>query len=374
MKFSLIGPVWPYRGGISHNSAIVSKALINAGHEVRIVSFRRQYPQWLYPGRTDQDNSQNPLKADADYILDPFSPRSWKKAADVVHSFEPNLVMIQWWTFFWSIPYAWISRYLRRRGDKVVYLLHNVTPHESHPLGRSLTHLALSSAQGYLVFSEFEKQKLHALLPGKRVVLSHLPVYALNQGRNFSKEEARRVLNLPIEGPILLFFGFVRPYKGLDFLISALAALKENGMRPYLAVVGEFWKDKQQYLEQIASAGIQDQVRIDDRYVPNEEADMWFTAGDVLVAPYTHGVTQSAVASMACGYGMPIIATTHVAEGLVVEGYRSIQVVPPDDVKALAEELTKFINSYTRQENIAPQDTFNDDHLIQAILELVRQA
>ncbi|HSB66621.1 MAG TPA: glycosyltransferase [Anaerolineales bacterium] len=372
MRFILIGPVWPYRGGISHNTAIVSKAVTNAGHDIRLISFRRQYPQWLYPGQTDQDNSRNPIKANAEYILDPFSPKSWKKAADVALSFKPNLVMIQWWTFFWSIPFAWISRYLLRRGTKVVYLIHNVTPHESHPFDRLLTHLALSPAQGYLVFSDFEKQKLHTLLPGKRIVLSHLPVYSFNQGGHRSKAEARSELNLPKDGPILLFFGFVRPYKGLDILIKALAKLKQEAITPYLSIVGEFWKDKQKYLEQIAMAGIQDQIRIEDRYVPNEEADLWFTAADVLVAPYTHGVTQSAVASIAVGYGTPMIVTTHVAEGLEQVGYPWIQVVPSDDIGALARELTNFLSSYSAEKNPIQDSQGNDSDLVQAILELAQ--
>ena len=370
MKFCLIGPVWPYRGGISHNSAIVVNALARAGHAVQLISFHRQYPQWLYPGRTDRDNSQNPLKAEAEFILDPFLPWTWNEAIDQALLFKPDLVMIQWWTFFWAIPFAWISRTIARRGVKVAYLIHNVTPHEAHPLARILTRLALAPAQDYVVFSEFEEQKLHALLPGKRVILTHLPVYSFAQAGDISKEEARRALNLPIDRPILLFFGFVRPYKGLDILLNTLASLKAQGITPYLAIVGEFWKDKTDYIKIIERAGLGDQVRIEDRYVPNEEADLWFRGADLLVAPYTHGVTQSAVAPMAAGYGMPMIVTTHVAEGLEPVTHQSIQVVPPDDIEALEFEITKFVRNYSKVEN-TPDSVVNAElDLIQAIYKL----
>jgi glycosyltransferase involved in cell wall biosynthesis len=372
LKFCIVGPVWPFRGGISHHSAILSKALTNEGHEVKIITFKRQYPQWLYPGRTDQDNSKNPIKASAEYILDPFSPFSWRKAATRALLFKPDLVMIQWWTFFWSVPFAWMSRYLHQRGVRVAYLIHNVSSHEAHPLDRFFSHLAWSGVPYFLVFSEFEKHRLHKLLPGKRVVLTHLPVYAFSNDEQLSKSEARRILNLPQEETMLLFFGFVRPYKGLDVLLKALANLKQKGIYPYLAIVGEFWKDKQSYLDSITRSGIGEQVRIEDRYVPNEEADLWFRGADLLVAPYTHGVTQSAVASLALGYNMPMIVTTQVAGGLEPGRHPAIQVVPPDDAEALENEIAAFIRLNKKKDNYVKPEPAIGNSITGAILELTR--
>ena len=371
MKFCLIGPVWPYRGGISHNSAILSKELTGEGHEICIISFRRQYPQWLYPGSTDQDSSRIPLKAPADYILDPISPLSWKKATQHALSFEPNLVMIQWWTFFWAIPFAWISRYFQRKGIRVAYLVHNVTSHETHPLDRIFTRMALSAAQDFLVFSDIEKQKLQKLLPKKRIVLAHLPLYSFENSEQHTKVSARNVLNLPDTGVILLFFGFVRPYKGLDILLRALVKLKLNGITPYLAIVGEFWKDKRYYLEFIAKSGIQDQIRIEDRYVPNEEAALWFKAADALIAPYTEGVTQSAVASLALGYGMPIIVTTHVAQGLESIKNQIVRVVPPDNIEMLEGQISQLINDLPTIKHTTKVEDGKSNSITQVILKLV---
>jgi glycosyltransferase involved in cell wall biosynthesis len=370
VRFCLIGPVWPYRGGISHNSAIVAEELINQGHDILLISFRKQYPQWLYPGRTDQDNSQNPLKTPAQYVLDPFLPWTWKKGTDLVLAYKPDLVIIQWWTIFWSIPFAYTSRYLRNHGVRVVYMIHNVSSHEKNILDRFFTRLALSTVQDLLVFSEIENQKIQKLMPEKRVTLSHLPLYSFGSLSNPSKASARNSLKLPNNETILLFFGIIRPYKGLSILLEAMGRLKEKGITPYLAIVGEFWKDKQYYLRLIKQTGIQEQVRIEDRYVPNEEADSWFRAADVLIAPYTHGVTQSAVASLGLGYGMPMIVTTQVAEGLEKSDRYTPYIVPPDDIEALAIIISNFINSYTRIENTPNIDLPGTNQITKSLLEL----
>lgn len=374
MRFCLVGPVWPYRGGISHNSAIVAEELITQGHDILLISFRKQYPQWLYPGRSDQDNSQNPLKTPAQYVLEPFSPWTWKKGTDLILAYKPYLVIIQWWTYFWSIPFTYISRRLRAHGVRVVFMIHNVSSHENQILDRFFTQLALSTAQEFIVFSENENQKILKLMPGKRVVLTHLPKYSFENRSDPTKATARKSLNLPLDATILLFFGIIRPYKGLSSLLKAMGRLKEKDIVPYLTVVGEFWKDKQYYLRLIKQAGIQEQVRIEDRYVPNEEADLWFRAADVLIAPYTQGVTQSAVASLALGYGMPIIVTTQVAEGIEKSDQNAIYIVPPDDIEALAIEIARFINGYTRSENTPKIKLTSSNQITRSLLELTEQS
>jgi glycosyltransferase involved in cell wall biosynthesis len=374
VKFCLIGPVWPYRGGISHNTAIVANALINDGHEILVISFQRQYPRWLYPGRSDQDNSHNPIKTPAEYILDPFSPWTWKKAADRVLSYKPDLVAIQWWTFFWSIPFAYITIHIQAHCIRTIFMVHNVSSHESHLMDKLLTRLALSSAKDFLVYSEPEKQKLQKLIPGKRVILSHLPIYSFDNLNQMPKDSARKFLNLPDKETIILFFGFVRPYKGLSILLKALGNLNKKGITPHLAIVGEFWKDKQYYLELISQTGIQAQIHMQDRYVPNEEADLWFKASDILIAPYIQGVTQSAVASLAMGYGIPMIISTQVAEGLEKIDHHTIRVIPPDDIDALENEILKFMKSINKTENIFHVKDSNLSQITKSLLEFVKNS
>ncbi len=369
MRVCLIGPVWPYRGGIAHNSAIIAQSVISSGNEISILSFQRQYPKWLYPGQTDRDNSSFPLKTKAEYVLDPFSPISWKKTADIALSRQPDLVLLQWWTFFWGIPFAYITRYIDSRGVRIAYSIHNVTSHERYALDRFFTRISLSPAKFFLVYSESEKQKLLQLFPKKHLVLTKLPIYAFTGSENLQKKTARKSLNVPLSEIVLLFFGFIRPYKGLDLLLEALSKLRGKGITPYLAIVGEFWSDKRLYQDMIIRYDLQNQIRIEDRYVPNEEADLWFRAADVLIAPYTKGVTQSAVASLALGYGIPMIVTKQVAEGLQGSIDEGIYTIPPDDAEALALEILNFIkNNKMNDENIPV--TSCDDQLMQALSEL----
>jgi glycosyltransferase involved in cell wall biosynthesis len=151
-------------------------------------------------------------------------------------------------------------------------------------------------------------------------------------------------LNLPADGPILLFFGFVRPYKGLGVLLQALGMLRQQGIRPYLAIAGEFWHDKQTYLEQIEELGLGQQVRIEDRYIPNEELKVWFAAADAAVAPYIEGTTQSAVASLLLGFGLPLILSEQVAGGVNPANLRHSIIVPSGDAAALAQGIQRFID------------------------------
>jgi glycosyltransferase involved in cell wall biosynthesis len=348
-RITLVGPVWPYRGGIALHTTLTARTLRQAGYPLQMISFRRQYPKWLYPGATDRDQSQQAIKTEAEYLLDPLSPVSWVRTAQAVAASQPDLTAIEWWTTFWSLPYAILTRLLRRKGCRIAYIIHNVLPHETRPWDRWLAQLALSPAQAFLVHTEAEKKRLLALLPGRKVVVAPLPVAGIFSGTGPTRAEARRALNLPIEGPILLFFGFVRPYKGLGVLLQALGVLRRQGARPYLAIAGEFWHDKPAYLQQIEDLGLGEQVRIEDRYIPNEELALWFAAADAAVAPYVEGTTQSAVASLAMGYGLPLILSEQVAQGVREANLRDLIVTPTGDAAALAKAIQELIGRLPNQ-------------------------
>jgi glycosyltransferase involved in cell wall biosynthesis len=348
-RITLIGPVWPYRGGIALHTALTAKTLRERGYPVKVISFRRQYPQWLYPGATDKDQSQEAIKTEAEYLLDPLSPATWIHTVKVIGAIKPDLVAIQWWTTFWSLPYAVLTRLLTRMGCRVVYVIHNVLPHETRPWDRWLARLALSPAQAYIVHTEEEKQRLLGLLPRGEIHITPLPVWRIFPENEMTPTEARLALDLPATGPLLLFFGFVRPYKGLGVLLEALGILRQQGIRPYLAIAGEFWHDKESYLEQIEQMNLSDQVRIEDRYIPNEELRLWFSAADAAVAPYIEGTTQSAVASLILGFGLPLILSEQVAQGVSEANLRNSTIVPSGDATALAQAIAGFIDGKTSQ-------------------------
>ena len=313
MKITMIGPVYPYRGGIAHYTTTLSKKLMAAGHTVQTISFKRQYPAWLYPGESDKDPSTLHEQVPALYTLDPLYFWTWGRAARQIQAFQPDLVIIQWWTTFWAPAYGVLARWLKRLGLRVVVLIHNVMPHETRFWDRWLCRFALSPADQYIAQAEREASRLHTLLPGAKITVTPLPVYNMLAGGALSPVEARAKLGLPADDPIVLFFGIVRPYKGLRYLLQAFQILKGKGNHAQLLVAGEFWEPIGEYQQMIERLGIADRVHITNRYIPNEEIPIFFSAADLFAAPYVDG-TQSASAKLALGFGLPMVLTRCIVD------------------------------------------------------------
>jgi glycosyltransferase involved in cell wall biosynthesis len=342
MRISVIGPVYPYRGGIAHFTAQLLRVVSDHGHSVQTISFKRQYPGWLYPGASDKDPSPPSLPVAAEYLLDPFYPWTWQRAIQRILQHRPELVIIQWWTTFWAPAYLWLGIALRKKGLKVVFLIHNVLPHEQRVFDPVLARLALRTGSAFITQTEREKERLLNLLPGCSAVVCPHPGYFLLQEQKISRQEARHRLGYPLDHYLLLFFGIIRPYKGLRYLIEALAIMKNSNLQPNLLVAGEVWEGKEEYLALIRELGLEEQIRLEDRYVPDEEAAMMFSAADLLVVPYVEG-TQSAVAGMGLGFGLPMVVTEVVAGGIAAENQANLRVVPMADAAALADAIRQAL-------------------------------
>ncbi len=239
---------------------------------------------------------------------------------------------------------------LRWKKIKVGYIIHNVLPHEQHFFDPWLAKLALSKGNVFLAQTEREKQKLLKLLPRSEVVVSNLPTYTFLTNQQISKEEARNKIGIPLKRPLILFFGIVRAYKGLKYLIDSMDLMKRENLKnqPFLLVAGEIWEDKSLFQEQIERLDLKDCVRLDDRYVPDEEAAIIFSAADMLVAPYIDG-TQSAAVGLALGFGLPLVVTEIVAGGIAAEKKQNIQVVKAGDADAISQAIQKTIsNTWTK--------------------------
>jgi len=338
MRVTVIGPVYPYRGGIAHYTAQLARALEAAGHTVHTISFKRQYPAWLYPGVSDRDPSQDALRVEAEFLLDPLYPWTWAQTKRFIEHQPPDLVVIQWWTTFWAPAFACLASALRRKGILVVFIIHNVMPHEARFFDRPMARLALQQGSAFVAQTGRERERLLALLPGRLVVLCTHPVYSVLAGKCIPRGEARRKLGLADDTPVLLFFGIVRAYKGLKILLESLAQLGEAEQSPILLVAGEIWEDKDGYRQLINQLGLEKRVRLEDRYVPDEEAALMFSAADMLVAPYVGG-TQSGAVGMALGCGLPMVVSEVVAAGIAPENLKNVQIFPSGDVNALVEAI-----------------------------------
>ncbi len=346
MKFAVVGPTYPFRGGIAHYSTFLVRHLRAAGHITKFYSFTRQYPRWLFPGKTDRDPSRTPIKVDCEYVLDPINPLSWWRLCRKVAAEAPDLLILQWWVPYWTPCLTAISLFIKRRTNiPIVFICHNVVPHEGGgALDRRLALTVLRHGDAFIVHSEQDRHRLQALLPGTFILKAQLPTYVelTHQTLRPSHDDLRRSLGLPDGVPVLLFFGFVRPYKGLEYLIQALRIVrKERDAR--VLVVGEFWTSLEYYQHFAHEFGVEDSIVWVDRYVPDEDLGAYFGLASVVVLPYV-SATQSAVVQLAFGFGKPVI-TTRVGglQEVVKDGHNGL-VVPPQDEEALAAAILRFLD------------------------------
>jgi len=343
MRSVLIGPVYPYRGGIAHYTTMLYRVLREQGHDVLLVSFKRQYPQWLFPGRSDRDPSKVPLEVEgAEYWIDSLNPFTWLTTFWCIRRYRPDAMILQWWTPFWTpVWFVLVTLNYLFLGSPVIYICHNVFPHEVHWYDHWLTWLVLRWGARFIVQSREEEARLLSLLPGAQATTVPLPVFDMFSRERISKEAARRQLGLLSEVPILLFFGVVRTYKGLEDLLAVLPEVQERLEKVILLVAGEFWEDKRPYLRMIEQLGIGDSVILEDRYISNEEIALYFSAADVLVAPYRQ-VTGSGVVQMAIGHQCPVITTAVGGLPDLIHDEENGLLVPPADSAALARAIIHY--------------------------------
>jgi len=320
------------------------QALCKKSHDVLLVSFKRQYPHWLFPGRSDRDPSEKPLKVEgACYWIDSLNPLTWLNTFWHISRYQPDAVILQWWTTFWAPVWytlGVLNRLFLRR--PLVVICHNVLPHEARWWDTLLARIVLRWGNRFVVQSAEEKRRLESLIPGAQIAVAPHPVYDMFAGEKIPKEEARKELGLPLDTPVLLFFGIVRKYKGLQDLLVALPSIQARLGRVVLVVAGEFWEDKQPYLEMIRRMGIDESVVIEDRYIPNEEVSIYFSASDALMALYRR-VTGSGAIRMAQGFGLPVVTTLPQAGLEVVDGEKQVTVVGRNDPQSLAEAIAQCL-------------------------------
>ena len=372
MRFCLIGPTYPYRGGIAHYTTLLAQHLREA-HEVLLLSFSRQYPAWLFPGRSDKDPSERPLQTEAHYPLDPLNPITWWRTIRQIRQWQPDVVVVPWWhPYFAPVWYflGWGIQKSRPR-SKLLFICHNVRPHEQGQFSRYLLpwviKRVLGRGNGFIVHSQADKEILQSYLPEARIVASPLPTYAA-----LGNESVMQLsFDLPTDRPLLLFFGLIRPYKGLDVLLEAMALLK----RPvHLLIVGEFWQGGlTTYQTQIKHLGLTECITVIDEYVPDGMLAACIDRANVVVLPY-RSATQSAVVQTAFGRHKPVITTNVGGLAEAVENGRTGLVVPPENADALANAIDHYFEEDLEsqfEENIRMGNgRFSWDGLVDTLIHL----
>ncbi|UCF78328.1 MAG: glycosyltransferase [Candidatus Eiseniibacteriota bacterium] len=338
LRFCILGPAYPLRGGIAQYLAILYE-LLEKTHEVSFISFRRQYPSFLFPGETQLDPGKPRIDVKPKALIDSIGPLSWLKTFAYLKTLRPHLLILKWWTPFFAPCYSVIC-FLARKfiGSKVLFICDNVIPHERRLVDRFLTALAFSQVDYFITLSHSVTEDLAVLKPRAVVAEIAHPSYSYFTFGKMEPEDARRKLG--ITRPFVLFFGYVRPYKGVHVLLDAFSKARKS-VEATLAVVGEFYEPRDPYVDHITRLGLQEDVMLVDRYVSDEEVGVFFSAADVVILPYI-SATQSGVIQIAFAFHKPVISTAvgGIPE-VVKDGVNGI-LVPPCDSDALADALRRF--------------------------------
>lgn len=341
MRIILVGPVYPYRGGIAHFTEATAHALKERGHDVTALTFTRQYPRRLFPGRSQLESRPPVRPVPSVRLIDSINPLSWFRAAQHIMREAPDVVLFQQWMPFFAPAFGTIARLLRAQGIRCLAVVHNALPHERRLGDTALSRYLFNACDGFVALSRMVANDLRRLtsyrVPMQQV--AHPPYHQF--GDALDAAEARHRLNLPGDAQVLLFFGFVRAYKGLDVLLEALPHIREYLPKVHLVIAGEFYEDEEPYRELIRTQGLTDYVVLHAHYIPTESVPTYFSAADVVVQPY-RSATQSGVAQVAFHFEKPVI-TTDVGElAAEVPDEEAGFVVPPEDPAELAAAVVRF--------------------------------
>lgn len=337
-RVAIIGPVFPYRAGIAYCTTRLAEELAK-DDDVSIHSFRRQYPKRFYPGRDDVDHSlESRRPKDAAFRLDILNPLSWIAEGWRIRRARPDIVIVVWWIWVWALPYL-VLLALLPRSAKVVLQCHNITDKEPAGWKSWLTNRVLRRGDVIVVHAKTEADEARERTSGSgaEIVETFLPVHELG-GEMPPRDDAKRRYLLAGEN-VALFFGHVRPFKGLDIALKAIDRSEGDWI---VFIAGEvWWDDEQMYREMVAMLSIEGRVKIDFRFIPDDEIADVFAASDVVIAPYRREA-QSGVALTAFHFGRAVIATDVGGLPEIIEEGKNGLLVPPEDPAALAGALDRF--------------------------------
>lgn len=270
--------------------------------------------------------------------IDWANPLSWFTTAKAVVRGRYDLVIIVWWTWFWFPSYLVITLFLNRAKDtrkKILFLCHNIFDHEASGWQKMISRVVLSKGNLFLVHSRREENKLKKWFPTATIKAVSLPELGIFNKSDISQKQARKKLGL--KGRNILFFGHIRPYKGLEYLLRAMPLILEE-IDLALVIAGEFWKGRRRYLKTIKDLGIANHVKLVDGYVPNEEVGKYFNACDLVVMPYV-SATATGITRLAFAFGKPVVATSVGDLPEIVAGKKRGVLVPPKRPDMLAKAI-----------------------------------
>lgn len=348
MKVIILGPAWPYRGGIAAFNERLARQYQAEGHEVEVVTFTLQYPSFLFPGTTQYSTDPAPEGLKITRKLNSINPFSWLSTGRYIRRQRPDLVISAFWLPFMAPAMGTALRRAKRKGMRRVSILHNLIPHEHRPGDKLFSRYFVGSNDAFITLSRSVLEDLNVFDPKglKPRTFSPHPLYD-HYGATLGRKEALDLIGLRESQRYVLFFGFIREYKGLDLLLDAMADERMVQLGVKLIVAGEFYGDPKPYMEQIKHLDISDRVVLHTEFIPDHEVNRYFCAADLVVQPYK-SATQSGVSQIAYHFEKPMVVT-HVGglPEIVPDGKAGFVVEPSGE--AIADAIARYFNENWQQ-------------------------
>ena len=343
-KIIIIGSAHPLRGGgIATFNERLAKEFMQQGNEVSIFSFSLQYPGFLFPGTSQYTTAAAPAHLDIHTSINSINPFNWLAIGNEIKNLQPDIVVVRYWLPFMAPCLGTILRIIKKnKHTKIVCIADNIIPHEPKPWDSLLTRFFVKPVDAFITMSEAVLTDLKKFAPGKPTQFIPHPLYD-NFGEKVSKAAARQHLNIEAGKNVLLFFGFIRKYKGLDILLDAMKILKDKKLPQAgctLLIAGEFYGNQKQYEEQVEQLGIKDQLIMHTHFIADSEVKYYLCAADVVVLPY-RTATQSGVTPLAYHFEKPIIVTNVGGLAAMVPDDK-VGLVAEPNAAAIAEKIITF--------------------------------
>jgi glycosyltransferase involved in cell wall biosynthesis len=328
-RIVIIGPGHPLRGGLATFNQRLCKQFNDEGNECCIYSFSLQYPSFLFPGTTQYSTEEAPTDLEIYSIINSIHPLNWYQVGQALRRIRPDIIVVRYWLPLMGPALGTILRRAKKnKHTRVIAITDNVIPHEKRPGDEPFTRYFLKSCDGFITMSEKVMNDLRRFEPVKPARQLLHPLYD-NFGEPVSRSAARQHLGIDVHARIILFFGFIRKYKGLDLLLEAMKLVNASGQQDAikLLVAGEFYEDARSYHEQIKRLAIQDNLILRTDFIPDNEVKYYLCAADAVIQPYRNA-TQSGVTPLAYHFEKPMVVTNvgslptlvpHEKVGLVCE-------------------------------------------------------
>lgn len=336
----IIGPAHPLRGGLASYNERLARAFIDNGHNVSIYTFSLQYPGFIFPGTTQYSTEPPPPDLDIQVAINSVNPFNWLTVGNKLKNRKPDLVIVRYWLPLMGPCLGTILRILKKnRHTKVVCIADNMLPHEKRPGDTVFTKYFIRPVDAFITMSEKVLADLRLFDTKKPALYIPHPLYD-NFGEIIGQKEARNKLNLKENDKIILFFGFIRKYKGLDMLLDAMKILQEEKTGLKLMVAGEFYGDRKIYDEQISRLGISEDLIMETSFIADSEVKYYFGAADVVLQPYRNA-TQSGVTPLAYHFEVPMIVTNVGGLPSMVPDRKAGLIAEPN-AGSIADKITEY--------------------------------